>query len=406
MRTKKLKKFNPVLWFIAYITIAQGLRFLYNIKAKNKKLFKKVKPPFMLVGNHVTFWDPPIVNSFIKRRIHFVMSDANLRNPLARWLFIKMAAVIPKTKARSDSSTVRQMIYLAKDKRTICVFPEGRSTWDGQTHEIFFATSKLIKSLKIPVIVALTRGGYLTRPRWSRSPHRGKMLVEYNQLFEKQELDFLSAEEINKKLQNALWNDDYEYQESTGIKFKCKHRAEYLERVLFICPVCKKMVTLESDKNHFTCKVCDFKSEYTETGKLVPLNQPDQPERRVYDWTSWQNSYFEAFLKEKQTRKDDSPIFQDYNVTVKTGFKYENLKSHLSGTLSMFLDRFEVQPENAEPHIMYLDDIQGVQVLLANRFEFYYKNVLYKFEFAHPNTSGYKYMLAVQKLAPERTEPE
>ncbi|MDZ7722762.1 MAG: lysophospholipid acyltransferase family protein [candidate division KSB1 bacterium] len=406
MQKKTLKKFNPILWFIAYATIAQGLRLSYHIKAKNKALFKQIKPPFILVGNHVTFWDPPMVNSFIKQRIHFVMSDANLRNSIARWLFIKMAAVIPKTKARSDSSTVRQMMRLAKDGRVICVFPEGRATWDGQTHEIFYSTSKLIKSLKIPVIVALTRGGYLTRPRWSRSPHRGRMLIEYSQLFDKEELKFVSAEEIHKKLQNALWHDDYEYQTQYGVKFKSKNQPEYLERVLFICPVCKQLITLESHKSLLSCKACGFQNEYTETGELVPVNNAKQPRRRIYDWTTWQSSYLETLVKNKQKEDKNQPIFEDHNVTVKTGFKFQNLKGHMTGTLAMYVDRFEIQSPNGDPQILYIEDMTGVQVLLSNRFEFYHKNTLYKFDFEHPNTSGYKYMLAVQKIAPERTELE
>lgn len=406
MKKRKLRKFNPVLWAIAFITVAQGIKLSYHIKAKNKALFKKIKPPFILVGNHVTFWDPPIVNSFIKRRIHFVMSDANLRNPIARWLFIKGAAVIPKTKARSDSSTVRQMMYLAKDKRIICVFPEGRSTWDGQTHEMFYSTSKLIKYLKIPVIVALIRGGYLTRPRWSRSPHRGQMLVEYSKLFDGQDLKYVSAKEIHEKLQKALWHDDYEYQKETGIKFKSRHGAEYLERVLFICPVCKKLVTLQSDKNLFFCNACGFQNRYTQTGELIPLNHPDQPTRKIYDWTNWQSSYLEYLLGKKREQNDNKPIFQDHHVAVKTGYKFQNLTKYKSGTLLMFLDRFEIKTRDGKSQVFYLNDITGVQVLLANRFEFYHKNVLFKFEFDRPNTSGYKYMLAVQKIAPERTELE
>jgi len=406
MANNKPRKFNPLVWFIAYNTLAKYLQKAYNVTGVNHDLVRTLQPPYLIVANHVTLWDPPIVASFIRHRIHFVMSDANLRSSIGRWLYLHMAAVIPKTKARSDSSTVRSMIKLARNKRIICVFPEGRSSWDGLTHDIFFSTSKLIKALKIPVVAPLIKGGYLSRPRWGHTRRNGRMEIEFQKLFDGPELPGMSVEEIHEKLTRALENNDYDFQQQSGITFTSKKGAEYLERLLFVCPSCRSMVTMESKGNNFTCTRCNFTARYTETGELVPENAAEYPLRRIYEWSAWQNDFLTQFLKEKKTSGNTSPIFQDTNVTIKTGYKFARLKHHMTGTLSMFLDRFEMADQNGHTEIYAFSDVYGIQVLLANRLEFYCRDILYKCEFDRKNISGYKYMLAAQKIIPDKTELE
>ena len=233
-KDESTRKFNAAFNILLRGTIVPFLILKYRIKAENKKLFKTVKPPFLLIPNHVTMFDPAMVNSFVYSRVHFVMSDASLRTKIGRWAYLKMCRVIPKTKAVSDSSTARQMITLARKNRVICVFAEGRATWDGVTHDIFFSTSKLIKILKIPVVVPLISGGYLSRPRWATSVRPGRMVIHYKKIFDGPELKNMTPEQIHEKLQAAMWNDDYEYHRRTGQTFKTKKGAEYLERLLYV----------------------------------------------------------------------------------------------------------------------------------------------------------------------------
>ncbi len=404
-RRKKQRHFNLPLFLFLKATYVQFLKFKYNVHVRNRKLFKHVKPPFILLPNHVALLDPPIVNIFLPHRVHFVMADANLRTRFARWVFIKLAAVIPKTKATSDMTTVRQLLKLARAHHVLCVFPEGRASWDGLTHDIFFSTAKLLRALKIPVIVPIIHGGYLSHPRWSPHFRRGKIIIDYHKLFDGPELADMPAEEIHEKLVNKLDHNDYEFQQQTGIRFKTKRGAEYLERLLFICPECKKMLTLSSKGNRFWCTYCGFENRWTDEGLLEPVNRDEQPVRRVYQWSQWQTAMLKAVIREHQNTTPEKPLFEDKNVTLKTGYKYEPLKERLTGTLRLFIDRFELG-SNGQKETFLINDIYGVQVLLGNKFEFYREHTLYKFQFHDERISGYKYMAAVQKIAPEKAELE
>jgi len=405
-KRKKARHFNLPLFLILKATYEQFLKYKYNVHVQNRELLKQLKPPFILVPNHVALLDPPIVNIFIHHRIHFVMADANLRTRFTRWVFIKLAAVIPKTKATSDSTTVRQLIKFARAKHVLCVFPEGRASWDGLTHDIFFSTAKLLKALKIPVVVPLIHGGYLSQPRWSPHMRRGKIIIDYQKLFDGPECADMSAEDIFEELTKKLYHNDYEFQKRTGILYKSKRGAEYLERLLFICPHCKEMMTLRSEGNRFLCTHCGFENRWTEEGLLEPVNDQNQPVRRVYEWSQWQLDVLEAIIRDRQSVHSDKPLFEDKNVTLKTGYKYEPLKERLTGTMRLFVDRFQLEGANGQKEVFAIDDIYGVQVLLGNNFEFYRGQTLYKFQFDNERTSGYKYMAAVQKMAPEKAELE
>ncbi len=400
------RKFSATLYILTRLTFIPYLILKYRIKSKNKKIFKHLKPPFVLIPNHVSMFDPPMVNIFVPHRVHFVMSDANLRTKLSRWIYGKLCNVIPKTKAMSDSAAVRKIVQLVRKKRVICIFAEGRSSWDGVTHDIFFSTSKLLKTLKAPVVVPLIRGGYLTHPRWATSVRPGKVVIHYTKIFDGPELAEMTAEEIHTRLVEALWNDDYEFQRSTGQKFKTKKGAEYLERLLFICPECHRKTTLYSKGNRFFCTSCGFETLWTAEGLLKPVQADKHPLRTVTDWVKWQSAFCEREIRDMISRDCSEPIFFDEDVTLQVGYKLEPLKTVMHGSMALYLDRFTMTDKEGGEIIFPLDKVEGVQVLLANEFEFYFKGAMYKFEFKNPRTSGYKYMCAVQKIAPEKTEFE
>lgn len=401
-KKQKFRAFNPIFYFLLHLTLIPFLIVKYNIHSKNKRIFKKVKPPYLVIPNHVAKYDPAMVDIYIPSRIHFVMSDSNLRLKLARWIYVKLCRVVPKTKALSDSTTVRTLVQLVRLKRVICIFGEGRATWDGVTHDIYLSTSKLAKLLKIPVIVPLIQGGYLSRPRWAYSMRRGKVIINYKKIFDGPELADMSVEDIHNRLQNELYHDDYQFQRRHGCLYPSKHGAEYVERLLFLCPNCQTAASLYSKGNICSCNKCGFSLRYSATGEFLPSDNKFK-QRTLTEWVALQSAVFDKKIESMLRSKSPDEIFQDENVTVKTGFKMDPLQFLLKGTMKMYLDRFEIQ--NEERTVKYpISEIEGVQVLMANQFEFYHNNISITFGFPELRTSGFKYMYAVQKIAPERAE--
>ena len=63
----------------------------------------------------------------------------------------------------------------------------------------------------------------------------------------------------------------------SGERYKSRKRAEFIERALYMCPICKKIGTISSKGTHFTCLGCGTTAEYTEQLTIDP------PFRRIYE---------------------------------------------------------------------------------------------------------------------------
>ena len=154
-----------------------------------------------------------------------------------------------------------------------------------------------------------------------------------------------------------MWNDDYDYQRRTGITFKTKKGAEYLERVIFTCPECEQTETMRSEGNRFFCQKCGFETVWTPAGYLRPVNSGAQPTRSVTEWVSWQSDFCDKKIQGLIAAASELSIFSDHNVTLKVGYKAEPLKSLLSGTMSLYIDRFVVANERREARVFPIKDI-------------------------------------------------
>ena len=95
----------------------------------------------------------------------------------------------------------------------------------------------------------------------------------------------MSPQEINEHIVSDLHEDAYERQRKNPVRFEGKALAEHLERLLFLCPKCGRMHTLQSRDDTVRCWKCGFSFRYLPTGFLVG---EDIPFDNLRDWTRWQ----------------------------------------------------------------------------------------------------------------------
>ena len=149
------------------IPIRQFLNSKYNVKVTRNDTIG-LKPPFLVLGNHVTDFDPFFINSYIEEPISFVAASSAFRKPHVRML-LNYAGAIPKTKSRTDTSTIRNILKAKKAGKVIGIFPEGNRTWNGLTEPMVYSTVKLIKSL----ILRSSAADPFFRPVWQSDRARG-----------------------------------------------------------------------------------------------------------------------------------------------------------------------------------------------------------------------------------------
>lgn len=371
------------------------LRHKFNLSAENSEACG-LRPPFLLLANHTNFWDPFLLSCYIPEPVHYVASDEYFRNPLLNFL-LRLVGAIPKSKFISDQTAVMDILRVKRNGGVIGVFPEGKRNWDGRTDELLFATSKLVKHLKVPVVTALLQGAHLSFPRWARKPRRGRIIVQFENTLTSRDVEEMDAEAIHTVLSRSLAYSDYEFQRASQVLFKGKKLAERLELYLFTCPHCHALCAMESKGDTFFCRSCGCAVTYGQDGRLTPKGDAACFETPA-EWADWQRAYLEEVLRTYTGEEAAKPFFEDVDVTVRRGGRLIPLKKLSFGQMRLFHDRIEFTNLRRQRTGFQIGKISGLNVQYSNQFEFYYDRLLYRFSFRSQKTSAYKWVLAIRLL--------
>lgn len=430
MRTKKLRQTNFLITILRY-TYGAYLRLVYNFKISGYEQIEDLQPPYIVISNHVNTVDPMIISMAHKRHIHWVAGDHLFRNPYLRFLLRRFAGSISKSKSRSDYATIQQITRTIKRGKIVGLFPEGRRTWDGRTVSLFFSTAKLIRMLKVPVVICILEGGYQTLPRWSAKKRRGVVTVAYQKPLLPQEFAGMKADEIHALLTERLAHNAYDYQEKHKIIFRSNRRAEYLEHVLYICPVCGSLAALESQGNNYRCKVCNLEVT-VDTFGLFQSNHPDFSFKHVADWNIWQRQKLRERIALGEWSNGKSFFPGDTGVRFFTGYRDSSMNYHGFVEINLYQDRIEIQvpcggsnpvdgtrkrigkpdkEDTSKPvtgifdvNLFPLDHIESLSINMQRNLEFYFKGVLYHLKFPKPRGSAYKYLSVYEAIIESQNE--
>lgn len=275
---------HPIMLGIYKTTVGPIIaKIKFNSKATGLKL-KNVKGPFILIGNHVNNYDSIMHQFYANRIISYVINERIFRmgpngalGKIMHWVHY-----IPKKKFSNDLKAVRRLFQSKEQGRIIGIFPEGRRNWDGSTEKIIPSIATLAKSLKIPIVAAITKGGYSSQPRWSGEIRRGEVKIEYKMIVDKADIKSKSADEIFGTIQHELDYFEHDYLKDKKIFFKSDEPADGLERMIFMCPGCKKIGKMTSSGETLKCE-CGYTATYNNYAEFV---SPDF--KNLYDWNTWQ----------------------------------------------------------------------------------------------------------------------
>ncbi|MCH5153529.1 MAG: hypothetical protein J1F68_06235, partial [Clostridiales bacterium] len=213
---------------------------------------------------------------------------------------------IKKRKGFADTACIRAMCQVAKEGGTLAIFPEGNRQWNDSMFHIDRAIVKLVRLIKLPLMLYNIKGGYGVHPRWAKSKRRGKHTGVVREIISREKIQTMSDDELYEKIVSTLKVID---SGSTEL-YKSNERAEYLERVLFVCPKCGAQSTLHSHGNDITCERCDLTVTYGENLHLTSKD-PDFHFARLVDWYEYQQQYVLNY-----DLTNDDVLFSDDNVTL------------------------------------------------------------------------------------------
>lgn len=291
IRSWKLKKISPFLDWMFRIRNTFRYDIPFGVKYIRKTNMKKYKnEPIVIIANHSARYDYTFVKGAIgSRRFNFVTAEEEFHRKCLKNIF-KLGHCIPKKGFVPDLFTIKQILRLFKNFKNPClaICPCGLPSISGAQRPIVPGTGKLLKMLGARVLVVRVHGSYLTSPRYNIAERPGCVEVELEEFCSPEELICLSPEELDSKMNEALYTDDYEWNKVKQYSYKCKsgNYAQDMEQILYKCPKCGKEFTMQGRGNIIICKECGNGATLDDKYNLVPIKDSVIPvtPREWFDW--------------------------------------------------------------------------------------------------------------------------
>lgn len=245
--------------------------------------------PLIVLGNHPSYIDPFFIGcALYPMKINFLASSIFFRNKYFEPLLYR-AGVIPKTQFRADPGAIKSMLKVVRRNGILGIFPEGARSIDGTGLPIEDSIAKFIKKVGGAVVVGISKGAYFTWPRWSESGFRkGKIQIDINILFTKDDVAVMSAEEMQAKILDKFSFDENVWQKTQMIPFRSKAPAKGLHTILHQCPSCRKSWILDTTETTLFCTNCGNTAIMDLYGFLNPKDTTSVVFKTIREWNLWQ----------------------------------------------------------------------------------------------------------------------
>ncbi|MCR5663734.1 MAG: 1-acyl-sn-glycerol-3-phosphate acyltransferase [Oscillospiraceae bacterium] len=322
-----------------------------------------VDGPVLLIPNHSCGWDPLLVAmSLPEKQVYFVASEHIFRLGFVSRLLERFLAPIPRKKASSGADTVKACLRHLKAGHSVCLFAEGEQTWDGVSRPVFPATGKLVKSSGATLVTYRIEGAYLSLPRWGKGVRRGRVHGAPVGIYPPETLRSMTPQAINALIERDLYENAWTRQRENPVAFKGRRRAEGLERMLYLCPSCRRIGTLQSRGDRVFCS-CGLDLHYTEEGFFNPC----EPFSTLADWDAWQRKTLKTI-----DFSPSEPCFSDEGAVLSrigAGHREELLAR---GKLLRYADRLECGAFSfPADEIVSMAMVQDHLLLFSFRDEYY-----------------------------------
>ena len=282
--TRKIMRMHlrPLIWLLCAPDLVAHKNRLEKIAMEG------IKPPYLLLCNHNAFMDFKVATkATFPHRVNYVVEiDGYLKR---EWL-LRFIGCICKRKFTRDVTLVKQLKSVIARGDIAAIYPEARYSLYGTTAVLPESLGKLAKYLKVPVVTLVCHGHHINSPFWNLHDRKVKgTQATMKCLFTAEDLEKADVEEVNRRIRQEFYYDDYRWQKDNNVHVTYKGRAEGLHKVLYQCPHCKTEYEMASSGTVLECRHCGKRWEYGELGELKAL-EGETEFSHIPDWYEWERS--------------------------------------------------------------------------------------------------------------------
>ena len=323
---KNPKKYNTAKYpirqpiYLTWLIQMLSKMMLIGKKHKVEKFnMEGLKPPYLLLSNHMSFVDFEMVS--LGTYPHRVNNVVNIDGFYMRAWLLEWIGAICTRKFTTDLHLVRSIRKVLDRGDVLCMYPEARYSPAGITSYLPESLGMLVKMCKVPVVVALHHGNYLHSPFWNfRKKRKVPLYTTFTKIWDPEDLEKLSVDEINAGLKDAFKYDDYKYQKENDILITEPYRAEGLNKILYQCPSCKTEHKMESEGADIFCTACGKRWHMNEDSSLTAF-EGETEFSHIPDWFEWEREQVRSEIERGEySFEDDVEVY-----SLPRCYKYEPL---------------------------------------------------------------------------------
>jgi len=128
----------PEVKIIPFPVLRKLLQFyfdlMYQVEVKGLENLKKAGSKVVVIANHISYLDPPLIATYLKEEMTFAISP-DLRK--IWWIrpFLRMANTLPVDP--SNPMAIKTLVKEVQNNRKVAIFPEGRISVTGSLMKIY-----------------------------------------------------------------------------------------------------------------------------------------------------------------------------------------------------------------------------------------------------------------------------
>lgn len=269
-------------WF--YHVLTSILSGKYNCEYNIIDDINEEKGPAFVIFNHLTRFDHLFLNQILHPKRYNMLAANNEFFRGGQHFLFKIGNVIPKTNFSTDKTAMKAIGKIIKEGGTVCFAPEGMTPMDGQNHPVVPGTGHMFKHYGVPVYQVELRGQFMIASKVCLDERiGGKCFATLRKLYSPEDLEKMTAAEIDADLNKRLAHDEYQWQKEHHYKYDMKgNSCKNLEDLCFMCPECGRYFTMKSEGDHIFCTSCGngtYMDEYYDFKPFDGSNIPETPAR-------------------------------------------------------------------------------------------------------------------------------
>ena len=172
-------------------------------------------------------------------------------------------------KEKETKKLLSEFEMLTKEGFSISILYGSSPTIFGENEQLPENLIMFLRSTNLDIKFLTFPGEYFAFPIWADKPRRTKILSSQQVTIKQRFLEGLTPNEIVSYCQNLTPSSSSTYLAKYPITIFSNNLASGIERMMYCCPHCKKLLTIYSEYSCVKCKDCGMVIEFSPDGYIL-----------------------------------------------------------------------------------------------------------------------------------------